>query len=80
MTEISPAGRVNETSFQITWDPNDLVSPSTLISTPTAAPHPWFSAIHFIENEQVARRLRAEISVVKGARAVPIGKKLRLRR
>src|SRR6476469_9564236 len=36
ITEISPAGSVRVTSFQITWDPNRLVSPSTLISTPTA--------------------------------------------
>src|SRR5689334_2604902 len=36
MTEISPAGRVSVTSFQMTWDPNRLVRPSTLISTPTA--------------------------------------------
>src|SRR5689334_2530605 len=36
ITEISPAGRVSVTSFQMTCDPNRLVSPSTLISTPTA--------------------------------------------
>src|SRR5690349_20251508 len=36
ITEISPAGRVRETSFQITCDPKRLVRPSTLISTPTA--------------------------------------------
>ena len=35
MTEISPAGSVSETSCQMTWRPKDLVSPSTVISTPT---------------------------------------------
>src|SRR6266542_5795573 len=34
-TEISPAGRVRETSSQITWRPKDLVRPSTTISMPT---------------------------------------------
>src|SRR4051794_25823772 len=40
ITEISPAGRVSETSCQMTWRPKDFVSPSTWISTPTrCAPH-----------------------------------------
>src|SRR5665811_2072694 len=43
MTEISPAGRVSVTSFQMTCEPNDLVRPSTLISTPTASPPASFS-------------------------------------
>src|SRR6185437_9363100 len=34
-TEISPAGRVSETSCQMTCEPKLLVSPSTAISTPT---------------------------------------------
>src|SRR4051812_18196372 len=34
-TEISPLGRVSETFSQMTWRPKDLLSPSTLISTPT---------------------------------------------
>src|SRR4051794_32735191 len=37
ITEISPAGRVSVTSFQIIWLPNFLVSPSTTTSTPTEA-------------------------------------------
>src|SRR5262245_2673028 len=35
MTEISPAGRVSVTSPQMSCRPKDLVSPSTLTSTPT---------------------------------------------
>src|SRR3954469_12205108 len=34
-TEISPLGRVRETFSQMTCRPKDLLSPSTLISTPT---------------------------------------------
>src|SRR3954462_13346019 len=36
-TEISPLGSVSETFSQMTWRPKDLLSPSTLISTPTNA-------------------------------------------
>src|SRR3954470_15476175 len=38
MTEISPAGRVKVTSFQIVWLPNFFVRPSTTTSTPTDGP------------------------------------------
>src|SRR3954464_14521295 len=41
MTEISPAGRVRETSCQMTCRPKDLVSPSTVISTPTGHTSPF---------------------------------------
>src|SRR3954447_1297384 len=34
-TEISPLGSVSETFSQMTWRPKDLLSPSTVISTPT---------------------------------------------
>ena len=37
ITQISPAGTVRVTSPQISCLPKDLVSPSTLISTPMAA-------------------------------------------
>ena len=38
ITQISPAGTVRVTSPQISCLPNDFVSPSTLISTPTRPP------------------------------------------
>ena len=38
ITQISPAGIVRLTSPQMSWRPKDLVSPSTLISTPTSVP------------------------------------------
>ena len=36
----SPIGSVSVTSCQIVWDPNRLVTPSVLTSTPMLAPHP----------------------------------------
>src|SRR5690349_15054057 len=36
ITEISPAGSVRVTSFQMSWLPNDLVRPTTPTSVPTS--------------------------------------------
>src|ERR1700710_814604 len=59
ITEISPAGRVSETSCQMTWRPKDLVRPSTWISTPTrCAPHRSADGYR-AGNERVAAGLRA---------------------
>ena len=65
ITEISPAGRVSVTSFQMVWEPNRLVSPSTLISTPTV--HLVVVVLHAREgpglallNDHGTRGLRAD--------------------
>src|SRR3954454_20664179 len=59
ITEISPAGSVRGTSFQLSDVPKDLVSPSTAISTPTEHPSSPRQTASEVANERASAGLRA---------------------